>query len=40
MENILEIKNLNLFFGEYQALYDVNFELKKGIMHSFVGESG
>lgn len=40
MENILEIKNLNLFFGEYQALYDVNLELKKGIMHALVGESG
>jgi len=40
MENILEIKNLNLFFGEYQALYDVNLELKKGVMHALVGESG
>ena len=40
MENILEIKNLNLFFGEFQALYDVNLSLKKGIMHALVGESG
>ena len=40
MENILEIKNLNLFFGEYQALYDINLKLQKGKMHSLVGESG
>lgn len=40
MENILEIKNLNLFFGENQALYNVNLELKKGVMHALVGESG
>ncbi len=40
MENILEIKNLNLFFDKYQALYNVNLTLKKGIMHALVGESG
>lgn len=40
MENLLEIKNLNLFFDKYQALYNVNLKLKKGIMHAIVGESG
>ena len=40
MENILEIKNLNLFFGENQALYDVNLKLKAGTMTALVGESG
>lgn len=40
MDNILEIKNLNIFFGEFQALYNVNLKLKKGIMHALVGESG
>ena len=40
MEKLLEIKNLNLFFGEYQALYDVNLTLKKGKMHALAGESG
>ena len=40
MENTLEIKNLNLFFGENQALYNVNLDLKKGEMHALVGESG
>ena len=36
----MEIKNLNLFFGEYQALYDVNLRLKKGEMRALAGESG
>jgi len=36
----LEIKNLNLFFGEFQALYDVNLTLNQGSMHALVGESG
>ena len=40
METFLEIKNLNLFFGEYQALYDVNLRLKKGEMRALAGESG
>lgn len=40
MENILEIKHLNLFFGEYQALYDINLNLKKGCLHAIAGESG
>lgn len=40
MDNILEIKNLNLFFDNYQALYDINLSLKKGVMHAIVGESG
>lgn len=40
MENILEINNLNLFFGKYQALFDVNLKLKKGATHALVGESG
>ncbi len=40
MEKLLEIKNLNLFFGENQALYDVNLILEKGKMHALAGESG
>ena len=40
MENIVEIRNLNLFFGENQALYNVNLNIKKGELHALVGESG
>lgn len=40
MENILEIKKLNLFFDKYQALYNVDLTLKKGVMEALVGESG
>lgn len=44
MENILEIKNLSLGFeindNFYPAVKDVSFALKKGQMHSIIGESG
>ena len=44
MDNILEIKNLDLFFRnenkEHQALYDINLSFEKGKIHSIVGESG
>lgn len=49
MTNLLEIKNLNLFFrgendrGEnenFQALYNINLRFEKGKIHSIVGESG
>ena len=40
MANLLEIKNLNLYFGEYQALYNVNLNIEQGSMRALVGESG
>lgn len=40
MENILEIRDLDLFFDKYQALYNVNLTLGKGKLHALVGESG
>ena len=40
MDKLLEIKNLNLFFGEYQALYNINLVLNKGEMKALAGESG
>ena len=44
MANILEIKNLDLFFKndeqEFQSLYDINLSLEKGKIHAIVGESG
>ena len=36
----MEIRYLNLFFGQYQALYNVNLSLGRGSMHALVGESG
>lgn len=42
--DVLNVKNLNLFFetesGLKQALYDISFSLKRGQIHSLVGESG
>lgn len=42
--DVLNVKNLNLFFetesGLKQALYDISFSLKRGQVHSLVGESG
>ncbi|GAE45161.1 oligopeptide transport ATP-binding protein OppD [Mesobacillus boroniphilus JCM 21738] len=44
MENILEVKDLNISFhtfaGEIKAIRGVNFELKKGETLAIVGESG
>ncbi|MCM3124843.1 ABC transporter ATP-binding protein [Mesobacillus sp. AQ2] len=44
MENILEVKDLNISFhtfaGEVQAIRGVNFDLKKGETLAIVGESG
>ena len=40
MDKLLEIKNLNLFFGEYQALYNINLTLNKGELRALAGESG
>ncbi len=40
MENILEIRDLNLYFDNNQALYNVNLSLPYGIMSALVGESG
>ena len=44
VENILEVKNINLGFQSeenfYQALYDVSFEIQKGKTLALVGESG
>ncbi|WP_341501827.1 phosphate ABC transporter ATP-binding protein PstB [Gallaecimonas sp. GXIMD4217] len=36
----LEIKNLNLFYGEKQALYDISMRIPKGQVTAFIGPSG
>jgi len=36
----LDVKNLNLFYGEAQALTNVSFKLKKNKVTAFIGPSG
>ena len=39
-ENILDIKNLNLWYGENHALKDVDMEIKRNAITAFIGPSG
>ncbi len=39
-EKILEVKNLNKYFGSKQVLKDVSFELKEGEILGFIGPNG
>lgn len=36
----IETRDLNLWYGDFQALYDVSLEIKKGIITSLIGPSG
>lgn len=36
----LEIKNLDLYYGDKQALYDVSMKIPKGKVTAFIGPSG
>ena len=36
----IETRGLNLWYGDFQALYDVNLDIKKGIITSLIGPSG
>ncbi len=36
----VEVKNLNLFYGSFQALKTINFEAKKHTVTAFIGPSG
>lgn len=40
MENKIETKNLNLYYGEKHALKDVNLPIKKNKITAFIGPSG
>lgn len=40
LEVCLEAKNLSLFYGEKQALYDVNMKIPKQMVTAFIGPSG
>jgi len=39
-EVCMDVKNLNLFYGETQALKDISFQLKKNKVTAFIGPSG
>lgn len=40
MENIFEIKNLNLFYGDKQALKNINLNITHNAVTAFIGPSG
>ncbi|MDO4903702.1 MAG: amino acid ABC transporter ATP-binding protein [Limosilactobacillus sp.] len=39
-EEILKVEHLNKFYGDWQALHDINFEIKKGEVVTLLGPSG
>lgn len=40
MEKLLEVKNVNKFFGKKQVLKDVSFSIKEGEILGFIGPNG
>jgi len=36
----IETRNVNLWYGDFQALYDVNLDIKNGAITSLIGPSG
>ncbi|MCI7803431.1 MAG: phosphate ABC transporter ATP-binding protein PstB [Floccifex porci] len=40
MENIIEVRNLNLYYGDHQALKNINMDIKKNSITAFIGPSG
>lgn len=40
MKNCFEIKKMSLNYGEFQALKDINMDIKKGKVTAFIGPSG
>lgn len=40
MEKIVKVKNLNLFYGTFQALSDINLEVEKNRITALIGPSG
>ncbi len=39
-ELAIETHDLNLWYGTFQALFDINFEVKRGLVTSLIGPSG
>ena len=36
----IETRDLNLWYGTFQALFDVNLDIKEGLITSLIGPSG
>ena len=36
----IETNGLNLWYGDFQALFDINLQIKSGIITSMIGPSG
>ncbi len=39
-EHAIETERLNLWYGDFQALFDIDLEIKQGIITSLIGPSG
>ena len=39
-ENKIDVKNLDLFYGDFQALININFSIKRGDVAALIGPSG
>ncbi|MBT4100171.1 MAG: phosphate ABC transporter ATP-binding protein [Gemmatimonadetes bacterium] len=40
LEHAIRTEQLNLWYGDFQALFDVDLDIKKGIITSLIGPSG
>lgn len=40
MENVITVKNLDLYYGDHQALKKINLAIKKNKVTAFIGPSG
>ena len=36
----IQTRDVNLWYGDFQALYDINLDIKKGLITSLIGPSG
>ncbi|MGB5398459.1 MAG: ATP-binding cassette domain-containing protein, partial [Gammaproteobacteria bacterium] len=39
-QNAIHTEHLNLWYGTFQALFDINLDIKQGIITSLIGPSG
>ncbi len=39
-ENKIEIRDMNLYYGDFHALHDINLDIKANEITAFIGPSG